>query len=49
MKLLEDDLFQKKMQKKVAEIEDVLKNFLPKEMSEQKTIFQAMEDRKSVV
>lgn len=43
MKLLEDDLFQKKMQKKVAEIEDVLKNFLPKEMSEQKTIFQAME------
>ena len=43
MKLLEDDLFQKKMQEKVTEIEAVLKEFLPKEMSEQKTIFQAME------
>ena len=43
MKLLEDDLFQKKMQEKITEIEAVLKEFLPKEMSEQKTIFQAME------
>lgn len=43
MNLLEDDLFQKKMQEKVTEIEAVLKEFLPKEMSEQKTIFQAME------
>lgn len=43
MKLLEDDLFQKKMQEKVTEIEAVLKEFLPKEISEQKTIFQAME------
>lgn len=43
MKLLEDELFQKKMQEKITEIEAVLKEFLPKEMSEQKTIFQAME------
>lgn len=43
MKLLEDDLFQKKMQEKVTEIEAVLKEFLPKELSEQKTIFEAME------
>ena len=43
MKLLEDDLFQKKMQEKATEIEAILKDFLPKEMTEQKTIFQAME------
>ncbi|RKI41147.1 polyprenyl synthetase family protein [bacterium D16-51] len=43
MKLLEDDLFQERMQEKVVEIEEMIKGFLPIEMTEQKTIFAAME------
>lgn len=43
MKLLEDDLFQERMQERVAEIEGIIKEFLPIEMTEQKTVFAAME------
>lgn len=43
MKLLEDDLFQERMQERVAEIEGIIKEFLPIELTEQKTVFAAME------
>ena len=43
MKLLEDDLFQERMQERVAEIEEIIKEFLPIELTEQKTVFAAME------
>jgi geranylgeranyl diphosphate synthase type II len=43
MKLLEDDLFEKQREEKSAEIEAVLRKMLPKEISQQKTIVEAME------
>ena len=43
MKLLEDDLYQERMQERVAEIEGIIKEFLPIELTEQKTVFAAME------
>lgn len=43
MKLLEDNLFQEQMKNKVAEIEDILKDALPQQVSYQQTIADAME------
>ena len=43
MELMEQDSFKKEQEKIISYIEEVLKNYLPKTPSYQKTIYDAME------